>query len=689
MGLYGDDTREAIDYSLEENLITEIPIVNFNLKEAEGFVKKFYPLIHGSEIEEEYIKKGLPYHYKLSNNGHPILFKYLITDEGIEKDIKDKYNRYIFDKKTAREDERKIEAALFSCILDLCGIKITDDLADHCEVDLSLLEDTILKYNEPTGTWETLHPVWNIQFLNFWYSKHINSKHIKHRKKPEKTVKQIVETIVSLKDEEAAYRLIYGLTNIVAYKQELLGLFEPSLEMPEYLDDARKARLYIYLGLIYLGLKESKLQIFEKSLEASTKAVEILGKLAKTDGKFKDELAGAYNNRALTYSKKGDYDSAIKDYERAIELIQDYDIDIKLNPKLAAVYDAKGGAHFDKGDYDSAIKDYERAIELNPEFAQAYKNRGLVYFIKREYDSAIQYFERAIELNPELFAEALNPIYAMTYINKGSAHLNKGEYDQAIQEYGRAIEINPLAEAYYYRGIAYFKNEEYNSAIQDYERAIELNPEFADTLNPIYAKVYAEAYYNRGNTHFDKGDYDSAIKDYDSAIELNPKHSGAYGCRGAAHLGKENYDLYVTDSANAAFAAFLLLIKACKENPELFQYAYDPFQHAFNIDKSEHVIKFEAGVALSAIFKIMLLTGSKELKEKDIEEILSKVKGKEPELCASAKAVLTVLKGGDAEISKEEFKDNEFKDEAFALLLKDLKKLKAQRTRLNDVANGV
>ena len=55
-----------------------------------------------------------------------------------------------------------------------------------------------------------------------------------------------------------------------------------------------------------------------------------------------------------------------------------------------------------KSEYDSAIRDYTKAIELDPKFVDAYNNRGLSYDNKKEYDSAIRDYTKAIELDPKL-----------------------------------------------------------------------------------------------------------------------------------------------------------------------------------------------------------------------------------------------------------------------------------------------
>ena len=40
------------------------------------------------------------------------------------------------------------------------------------------------------------------------------------------------------------------------------------------------------------------------------------------------------------------------------------------------------------GQYDAAIKDYDKAIELKPDFAAAYNNRAVAHFLMKAYDEA-------------------------------------------------------------------------------------------------------------------------------------------------------------------------------------------------------------------------------------------------------------------------------------------------------------
>ena len=80
-----------------------------------------------------------------------------------------------------------------------------------------------------------------------------------------------------------------------------------------------------------------------------------------------------YLNEGLALERQGDYDGAIADFTKAIE----------LNPQLAEPYNNRGTARLHKHDLDGAIADYAKAIELNPQFADAYSNRGLSLYSRR------------------------------------------------------------------------------------------------------------------------------------------------------------------------------------------------------------------------------------------------------------------------------------------------------------------
>lgn len=84
--------------------------------------------------------------------------------------------------------------------------------------------------------------------------------------------------------------------------------------------------------------------------------------------------------------------------------------------------------------YDLALSDGNRGVELSPRDPQAYVNRAAAYIGLTDYQRAITDLNRAIQLNPG---------HSNAFVNRAYAHQKLGERDRAIADYRRALEINP------------------------------------------------------------------------------------------------------------------------------------------------------------------------------------------------------------------------------------------------------
>jgi lipoprotein NlpI len=103
------------------------------------------------------------------------------------------------------------------------------------------------------------------------------------------------------------------------------------------------------------------------------------------------ETAADYNNRGIGKVAKGDFDGAIADYSRALE----------LDPKFAAAYRRRGIAKQANSDFDGAIADYNRALELDPKLAIAYADRGISHFSSRHWSEALKDFNHFLDLSKD------------------------------------------------------------------------------------------------------------------------------------------------------------------------------------------------------------------------------------------------------------------------------------------------
>ena len=71
-----------------------------------------------------------------------------------------------------------------------------------------------------------------------------------------------------------------------------------------------------------------------------------------------------------------------------------------LNP-ISATYGNRGLVYNNKGEYDRAITDLDKAIQLDPKSATAHKDRGISYEKKSELQKALIDYNRAISLDSQ------------------------------------------------------------------------------------------------------------------------------------------------------------------------------------------------------------------------------------------------------------------------------------------------
>lgn len=142
-------------------------------------------------------------------------------------------------------------------------------------------------------------------------------------------------------------------------------------------------------------------------------------------------------------------------------------------------------------DYDHAIADLNRVIELTPDFAPAYLERAAARVMIQESQTG-----RALEITDSqtetrLSAETsmalnqimadldqaleLDPLMAVAHFNRGTILLRMGADVDAIESLSRAIEIEPtLGPAYFNRGYARFNRGNRDGAVADISRAGQL-----------------------------------------------------------------------------------------------------------------------------------------------------------------------------------------------------------------------
>lgn len=149
----------------------------------------------------------------------------------------------------------------------------------------------------------------------------------------------------------------------------------------------------------------------------------------------------------------------------------------------AKFYNNRGAAYGEKGQFDQAISDLNKAIEINPRYNKAYNNRGVVYRRKGQYDRAISDFNKAMEINP-LDAEAYNNM-AWLFATARVPRFQDGKRAVALSR--RACELSDWKKAEYLDTLAasYARAGDFDQAAKWQEKALEQSksPEFQERLN--------------------------------------------------------------------------------------------------------------------------------------------------------------------------------------------------------------
>ncbi len=101
-------------------------------------------------------------------------------------------------------------------------------------------------------------------------------------------------------------------------------------------------------------------------------------------------------------------------------------------PTLSAAYFYRGNYHDMLDEFDSALTDYNRAIEINPNYVLAYNNRGIIKGVNKDYEAAIADFTKAIALKPD---------YPDPYYNRGLSYLQLQEMDKACSDWKKSASL--------------------------------------------------------------------------------------------------------------------------------------------------------------------------------------------------------------------------------------------------------
>lgn len=238
------------------------------------------------------------------------------------------------------------------------------------------------------------------------------------------------------------------------------------------------------------------------------------------------EEADKYKAEANALYKSKKFDDAIELYNKAWDTFKDITY---LNNRAAA--------EFEKGDYDTAIKTCEKAVEEGREMranytliAKSLARIGNCYLKKDDLKTAITYFEKS--LTEHRTADTLNKLRnaekelkkreSDSYVDpdkaeeariKGKEYFTKGDWPNAVKAYTEMIKRDPTdVRGYSNRAAALAKLMSFPDAIRDCDAAIKLDPSFI------------RAYVRKANAQMAMKEYKGCIDTLNDAKDAEAKN---------------------------------------------------------------------------------------------------------------------------------------------------------------------
>ena len=217
----------------------------------------------------------------------------------------------------------------------------------------------------------------------------------------------------------------------------------------------KKSRFYLVPFILLASLMFSVSAFSQKTQPAQLSLADILialrSKKVTLDERNKI-LAEAVKVRGITFALTPEIEKELMTTgagKELVDAIRQKTPATKPQPTLLATptpmpqptaldFQNRANLHFTKGEFDSAIADYSKVIEMKSADASVFLNRGLAYSNKKNYDLAIDDFDKVIELNPKDSA---------AYFNRGDSYEKSGNIEKAMADYQKAFELDANNEA--------------------------------------------------------------------------------------------------------------------------------------------------------------------------------------------------------------------------------------------------
>lgn len=216
------------------------------------------------------------------------------------------------------------------------------------------------------------------------------------------------------------------------------------------------------------------------------------------------DVAVVYNYRGEIYEEMGQFENAIINYQKAIELSPNFKYAWESMYRVESVLEEEfeesttkkqleqALEYAENGETEKALKKCESIKTTLPSIASAHVYFGSIFDTLDMLEPAIISYRKAIQLNPEskdawdnflsielALKEEFEESIAKQHLDQALEYANDEELERALTECEVAKPLMPnLAIAYNYLGLIYQSLEQLESATESYHKAVQLNPRF-------------------------------------------------------------------------------------------------------------------------------------------------------------------------------------------------------------------
>ena len=302
----------------------------------------------------------------------------------------------------------------------------------------------------------------------------------------------------------------HGTQVAAAYNSYLQGRgYLQNYDKSENLDSAiaafeRALALDPDYALAYAGLGQARWEKYQAGHDP--KSVDAARQACQRALTLDEQLAAAHVCMGQLESGTGEYEKAVKEFERALA----------IEPTNDDAYRNLADAYESLGQPAKAEETCQRAIALRPQYWAGYNWLGTFYYRDARYADAASMFSQVVALAPDSFRG---------YSNLGTVYYYQGRYADAIAMLQHSIAIRPSAEAFSNLASAHFYLRQYDAAVTAYEKAVQLGQN-----NYIPWWNLADGYYwDPGKRAQADQAYRKTISLAREALRVNPRDAYALG----------------------------------------------------------------------------------------------------------------------------------------------------------------